>query len=105
MTAEEETHAHEIGKRLIEARRELGMSQRELADLIHVSERSMQAYESGDVIPYRKLKDLGDVLSRPMSWILHGDKAEVSSMELVPLVKSIVERLDRLVALAEQQAA
>lgn len=65
-----------IGARVIQARKELGgMRQEELADLLKVSIRSMQAYESGEVVPYRKMKDLERVLGRSMAWILHGDEA------------------------------
>lgn len=65
-----------IGERIAQARKELGgMRQEELADLIHVSVRSMQAYESGEVIPYRKLDELERILGRDKAWILHGDEA------------------------------
>ena len=67
-----------IGHRLVAARRELGIKQVELAELIHVSERTMQAYEADEVAPYRKLRELSEVLNVSMSWILHGDKAENS---------------------------
>jgi transcriptional regulator with XRE-family HTH domain len=66
----------EIGKRIILARNELGMRQVELAELLGVAERTMQAYESGEVVPYRRLKELERVLNRPMAWFLHGDAAE-----------------------------
>lgn len=66
----------QIGERIIQARRELGMKQVELAELLGVAERTMQAYESGEVVPYRRLKDLERVLNRPMAWFLHGEAAE-----------------------------
>ncbi|HEU5117181.1 MAG TPA: helix-turn-helix transcriptional regulator [Isosphaeraceae bacterium] len=66
----------EIGKRIILARNELGMKQVELAELLGVAERTMQAYESGEVVPYRRLRELERVLNRPMAWFLHGDAAE-----------------------------
>ena len=65
-----------IGKRIILARNELGMRQVELAELLGIAERTMQAYESGEVVPYRRLKDLERVLGRPMAWFLHGEAAE-----------------------------
>lgn len=63
------------GKRIIASRRAQGMKQVELAELVHVSERTMQAYESDDIVPYRKVRELSEVLNVSMAWILHGDKA------------------------------
>lgn len=94
--AEDETYAREVGRRIVDARREMAMSQIELAELVHVSERSMQAYESGQVIPYRKLKDLAGVLNRPMSWILHGDAAQPSTGELAPTLEKIAGLLEEI---------
>lgn len=75
VTAEEVSvnRSVEIGERIIQARKELGMKQVELAELIHVAERTMQAYESGEVVPWRKLRDLERILDRPIAWFLHGD--------------------------------
>ena len=71
--------AKEIGRRIIQARQEAGgMTQRELGELIGVSERSIAAYEAGDVTPYRFLRKLEEVLGRSAAWILHGDDAPVT---------------------------
>ena len=97
--AEDETYAREVGQRIVKARKEFpsGMiSQKELSELIHVSERTMQAYEAGEVIPYRKLKDLSDVLNRPMAWILHGENAEETTGELRPVLDRILEVLEEI---------
>jgi transcriptional regulator with XRE-family HTH domain len=51
------------------------MSQRELADLLGVTGRSIQAYEQGEVIPYRFVRQLESALGRPAAWFLHGDAA------------------------------
>ena len=69
--------AVEIGKRIAQARNEAGgMTQRELGELIGVSRAwSIAAYELGDVIPYRYLKELQRVLGTPAAWLLHGAEA------------------------------
>lgn len=68
--------AVEIGRRIAQARLEAGgMSQRELGELLGVSERSVAAYEAGDVVPYRFLKDLERVLGVQAGWLLHGENA------------------------------
>ncbi len=86
--------AKEIGQRIRESRRLLppaGASQEELASLIHVSGRTMQAYEAGEVIPYRKLAELATVLNVPAAWILHGDKAQRPTGDLQPAIEEILE--------------
>jgi len=66
--------ATEIGKRIKLARKESGgMTQRELGDLLGVTERSIAGYEAGEVIPYRFLRQLESALNRPAAWILYGD--------------------------------
>lgn len=72
----------EIGNRIVQARREAGgMTQAELAALLHVSPRSVQAYEAGEVIPYRQLRDLERALGKPAAWFLHGEAALVATDE------------------------
>ena len=88
-------HAVEVGRRIAQARKEVngrGMTQRELADLLGVSERSVAAYETGEVIPYRFMKDLERVLDRPVAWFLHG-------AEVVDRDEQLVEVLTQLRAL------
>lgn len=63
----------DIGARIAVARREAGLTQEELADLVGVSTRSLQGYESGDVIPYRHMEKLAAVTRRSVAWLLHGD--------------------------------
>lgn len=67
--------AKEIGSRIQQARKEAGgMTQRELADLLGVTERSVAAYERGEVIPYRFIRDIERVLDVDAAWILHGEE-------------------------------
>ena len=65
-----------VGGRIIHARKQAGISQEELAELIGTSKRSMQAYEADEVVPYRKLNELSEILNVTKAWILHGDAAE-----------------------------
>jgi transcriptional regulator with XRE-family HTH domain len=80
------------------------MSQRELADLLGVTERSIQAYEQGEVIPYRFVRQLESALGKPAAWFLHGDDAvNVSDAQFTEILhelralKRAVERLARAV--------
>ena len=71
---QENEYALEVGKRISQARKEAGgMTQRELADLLGVTERSVASYELGEVIPYRFMRDLEHYLERPAGWFMHGE--------------------------------
>lgn len=84
-----------VGARIIQVRKELGLTQEELAELAGVSQRSMQAYETGEVIPYRKMREIAAVLQVSPSWILHGEEEEPDG-EVVEL-KRQVENLSKLI--------
>lgn len=95
----------EVGRRIVHARKELGLTQEELAELAGVSQRSMQAYETGEVVPYRKMREIAQVLEVSTSWLLHGEEenadSEIDSLKreidnLSKLVRSMSRKLDRL---------
>lgn len=92
-------YAAEIGGRIVMARKEQNLTQVELAELIGVSQRSMQAYENGEVIPYRKMRDIARVLEKPLEYFLHGQIA-LASEERLEAIESSLEKmataLDRL---------
>ena len=66
----------DIGARIATARKEAGLTQEDLADLVGVSTRSLQGYESGEVVPYRHIGKISETLQRPAAWFLHGEAAE-----------------------------
>jgi transcriptional regulator with XRE-family HTH domain len=89
--------AKEIGARIALARKEAdGMTQRELADLIGVTERSVAAYEAGEVIPYRFMRQLEQLLNRPASWILYGEQAAPADEVMEQLLKRQEEMAKQL---------
>lgn len=106
--AEVDPYARAIGERIKQARMEVEggpLKQEELADLIHVSKRSMSAYEVGEVIPYFKMKDLAAVLNRPVAWLLHGEQSQENPGELKPILEQISRQLgDILDHLVEKEA-
>lgn len=63
----------EIGDRIKQARERAGLRQEDLADLIGMSTRQVQNYESGDSKQYAKLKAIADATGSPVEWLLHGD--------------------------------
>lgn len=86
-----EEYALEVAARIVSARKEEGLTQVELAELIGVSNRSMQGYENAEVIPYRKMKDLARVLNRPVEWLLHGDDAVTPADERLEAIEKNIE--------------
>jgi len=97
-----------IGWRIARARKERGLTQEELAALIGVSARSIQGYEAGKVVPYRRLRQLAEATNRELGWILEGDapaKATVTAEvleRLVTLVEEFSEEARRIRVAAER---
>ena len=94
--------AAEIGERIKEARREAGFTQDELADLLEVTTRTVQAWEAGDNIPYRSLSKLAEVLNREVGWFLHGDESEPTNEDrLRRIVQEVLEGVRETMARIE----
>lgn len=91
--------ARAVGARVKTARQESdGMTQRELADLVGVTERSIAAVERGEWIPYRHMSKLERIFERPAAWFLYGD----GHQEMDPSLSRLEEKLDRIIALLEK---
>jgi transcriptional regulator with XRE-family HTH domain len=97
MTDPRDTKAREIGRRIALARKESGMTQNHLAFQLRVSPRSVAAYEAGELIPYRHMRDLEQQLERPMGWLLHGDKWEgQETLEMKQQLDQVLAELKKL---------
>lgn len=82
------------------------MTQDELAALLKVAPRTMQAYEQGEIVPYKYLRDLERILNRPAAWFLHGDEAMQAPDKLHDEVMASLRDLHRKVdAVLAAQAA
>ncbi len=90
----------EVGRRIAQARKETeGMTQRELGDLVGVTERSVAEWEAGGVIPYRHMRRLEEILSKPASWLLYGDDGQPAGLqqqlsEIHTMLDEVLKRLD-----------
>lgn len=89
--------AKEIGARIAQARREAGLTQEQLAELAPFSHRSLQDYERGQVIPYRQMRDIAQLLGRPVEWFLHGEKED--EPEVLEQLAELADRLERVEAM------
>ena len=82
----------EIGARIATARREVGLTQRELAERLGVTPRSIQNYESGAIVPYRHLRRIEVMAHKRIGWILGGDGADD---DMTKTLRRLEEALDR----------
>lgn len=80
------------------------MTQRELGELIGVTERSIAAYEVGDVIPYRFLKELERVLGVQAAWLLHGEDAtDLKDKQLEEILLALRDLREQVRALQDSK--
>lgn len=90
-----------ISGRIKQARVARGMTQPELADLVDLSERAIETWESGKDkrVPFKRLDELADKLGVTTEWLLYGDGV-VPAVTISPLL----ERLEQLVRALETLA-
>lgn len=101
--------AASIGQRITFARQRAGgMTQRDLAEAIGVSTRSLQNYENGTRVPWKLLRSIAEVTGVDFEWLLHGDddSAETAMSpedELRAQMKALLEEMHEIRALLEQR--
>ena len=78
--------------RIRQARKEAGFTQQEMADLLGMTMRGYQNYESNRV-PFRWLDKIGEITGRSGEWLLRGDQepAIPSDAELRQMIRLEVE--------------
>lgn len=79
-----------IRERIRTARRQAGLTQQGLADLVDRHKRTIENWENVRVPEWSELSKLARVLDRPIEWFLYGDRDEPSDK-----VEAMVEALDR----------
>lgn len=99
----ERRQAQQIGKRITQARLETGgMTQKELGELLGVTERSVSAYETGEVVPYARMERLSEILGRPIPWFLYGQSAIPDESEIAQLRREFREIASLLRQMADE---
>ena len=92
--------AKAVGGRVKSPRLEAdGMTQRELADLVGVTERSIAAVERGEWIPYRHMSKLERIFEKPAAWFLYGD----GYVDVDPSISRLEAKLDKIIELLEKR--
>jgi transcriptional regulator with XRE-family HTH domain len=63
-----------LGERIRRARQERGLTQRELAEQLGITARSLQNYEAGTIVPWRHLGRIEVLTHRRAGWLLRDDE-------------------------------
>lgn len=73
----------EVGKRIKSRRKQLGLTQKQLGEIVGLSEGSVSRYENGSIkdAPTQKLNDFANALSIEVAWII-GFKPETDKFQL-----------------------
>jgi transcriptional regulator with XRE-family HTH domain len=96
MTADDKKFFQELGKRMAQWRKERGLTQAELAELLGISQQSVASYEVGRLrIAISMLPKLARVLGVPVDALL-GLKAENGKRGPTPKLQQQLERISRL---------
>ena len=89
----------EIGNRIARERRRLGLSRLQLAEMLDISQRSMQDYERGIRVPFAYFPKLEAIFDRPIGWILYGPGPGATYADLAAFDPDLAaQRHDQLVA-------
>lgn len=83
-----ELEPEKIRARLRQARKETGLSQQELAELLNVHKRTIENYENVRV-PWDHMNEYAKVTNRPVEWFLYGEMALPPEGELAALVETV----------------
>ena len=68
---------NDMGQKIAKKRRDLGMTQEEFAEKMHVTRQTVSRWESGAVLPdIEKLSDLASILSVSCDYLLKDDVKE-----------------------------
>jgi transcriptional regulator with XRE-family HTH domain len=106
-----------IGARIAQARKAQGLTQRDFAELLGVTVRSLQHYEAGTIVPYRHFPRMEAVTSKRPGWFLqdmHEGYASAAALQalktqltghleiLEERIRSLADNIDRLRELREE---
>ena len=94
----ESPNPREVGARIKSARKAAGITQRELAESLNVTVRTVQNYEAGSTVPYRHLRHIETLTGKRPGWVLGGmdeDRLFQRVLELQSAMESHREALER----------
>ena len=84
----------EICQRIRKARKEAGLTQEDMANLLSVTTRAYQNYEK-ERVPFRSLAKIAALTNVSQEWLLRGDVPEATPSSLLTDVASGIVQLER----------
>jgi transcriptional regulator with XRE-family HTH domain len=91
-----------VGKRIALARKEAGVTQRQVSDHLGITETMVSNIERGIYSPYKYLTRLEGLLGKDREWFLHGTDG-VQEQDLKLMLQQISERVDAIYEMLEPQ--
>jgi ribosome-binding protein aMBF1 (putative translation factor) len=92
-----------VGKRIAQARREAGVTQRQVSDHLGITETMVSNIERGVYSPYKYLTRLEGLLGKDREWFIHGTDGHGPTPDVSLMLQQIIERLDHLTTLMEKR--
>ena len=83
-----------VGKKIAQARKEAGVTQRTLADHLGITETMLSSIERGLYSPYKYLDSIGELVHKDREWFLGSE--EVSSADVLPLLQEMMAKMDQI---------
>jgi len=81
-----------LGKTIKKARREVGLSQKEFADILHVSDKTVSSYEVGRATPsFDTIKKISRIVHKPITYF--DEEASGDDLDLQIKIKVIEKEL------------
>jgi transcriptional regulator with XRE-family HTH domain len=91
-----------LGQKIRYARRSIGISQKQLGDLLQLSDKAVSSYEVDRAVPpLETLKEISKHTSRPMSYFLNDSTK--NEQTIAEKIIAIEEELREIKALLEKQ--
>jgi transcriptional regulator with XRE-family HTH domain len=82
----------EIRARIKRARKEAGLAQPAMAELLGVIPRTVQNYEN-DHVPWGRIRDIAEITGRSTRWLLHGDETQEEGGALLAALTEIEDQV------------
>lgn len=85
---------HNLGSAIRKARKQAGLSQKELAQVLSVSDKAVSSYEVGRAMPsLQTLQTLGRVVNKPLSYFDEGSQSQSLDIQikLAQIEKELLE--------------
>ncbi len=81
-----------VGKRIKKARKEMGISQKQLAGYLRVSDKAVSSYEVGRTTPsFETIKKIGKIVHKPIAYF---DKdLDINDLDLQIKIKTVEREL------------